>query len=141
MKKLILVAMVGTLAACQPEPAEEPATEETAAEAETPVTVANGTAPGSFDVTAADGSMMTATINADGTYKDVGADGKVIEEGTWEVKDGKTCFSPTTEGAKPMCWTETEPGADGSFTATPDEGDPVTVKPKAAAAEAPAPAE
>lgn len=136
MKRLIAVGLIGVLAACGQKPAEAPATEEAPVEEAAPVTVANGTPPGVFDVTAADGSTMVATINADGTYVDTGSDGAVIEEGTWEVKDGKTCFSPTTEGAKPMCWTETEPGEDGSFTATPDEGDPVTVKPQAAAAPA-----
>lgn len=132
MKKLIAVGLFGLLAACGEKPAEPPAVVETPAVVAAPVAVANGTPPGVFDVTSADGSTMVATINGDGTYVDNASDGSVIEEGTWAVADGKTCFSPTTEGAKPMCWTETAPGADGSFTATPDEGDPVTVKPRAA---------
>ena len=133
MKKFVIVGLIGVLAACGQKPAEAPATEEAPVEEATPVTVANGTPAGVFDVTMADGSTMVATINADGTYSDVLADGTVAEEGTWTVVDGKTCFSPTTEGATPMCWTETEPGEDGSFTATPDEGDPVTVTPQASA--------
>ena len=74
------------------------------------------------------------TINEDGTYSDTAADGTVIAEGTWAVTDGKTCFTPNTEGEEAMCYTETAPGADGSFTATPDSGDPVTVRPATAAA-------
>lgn len=131
MKKLLIVSLVGTLAACQPEPAAEPAAEEAAEPA--PVTVANGTPAGTFEVTAADGTAGgTSVINADGTYTDSDADGKLVAEGTWAVVDGKTCFTPKTEGQKPMCFTETAPAEDGSFTATPDEGDPVTVRPVAA---------
>ena len=68
-------------------------------------------------------------------YTDSDAEGNVVAEGSWAVGDGKTCFTPTTEGVEAMCFTESEPAEDGSFTATPDEGDPVTVRPAAAAAE------
>lgn len=132
MRKLLLAASILTLAACTGE-APAPAEEEAVAEAPAPEgVVANGSPAGAYDVTNADGTTMTANINADGTYSDVAADGTVVEEGTYAVVDGKTCFTPTTEGATPMCFTESERAEDGSFTATPDEGDPVTVKPKAA---------
>ena len=129
MKRFAVLIGVAALAACNQ---EAPVAEETAEPAaEAPVTVANGTPVGTFTVTNADGSTTTATINADGTYADSDADGKVTEEGNWAVTDGKTCFTPTTEGATAMCYTESAPAEDGSFTATPDEGDPVTVKPAA----------
>ena len=64
---------------------------------------------------------------------DSDAEGNVVAEGSWAVVDGKTCFTPTTEGVEAMCFTESEPAEDGSFTATPDEGGPVTVRPAAAA--------
>lgn len=129
MKKWMIAACALALAGCQQEPAEEPAP---AVEEPAPVTVANGTPVGTFEATAADGTVMTTVINADGTYSDTAADGTLVAEGTWAVVDGKTCFTPTTEGQKPMCFTETAPAADGSFTATPDEGEPVTVRPVAA---------
>ena len=133
MRKLVLVMSVVALAACSQEAPEEPVVEETAAEAPAPVgAVANGSPAGAYEVTGADGTMMTANINADGTYSDVDAEGNVTEEGTYAVVDGKTCFTPTTEGATPMCFIESAPAEDGSFTATPDEGDPVTVRPQAA---------
>jgi hypothetical protein len=75
--------------------------------------------------------MNTSTLNADGSYTDTAADGTVQAEGTWAVTDGKTYFSPTTEGVETMCFTESEVAEDGSFTATPDEGEPVTVRPTA----------
>lgn len=95
--------------------------------------VANGVPAGTFTVTTADGTVFTAQLNNDGTYKDTAADGSVMAEGTWMVRDGKTCFTPTTEGVEPECFTETAPGADGSFTATSDAGDVVTVMPAGAA--------
>lgn len=97
-------------------------------------TVANGSPPGTYTATAADGSVMTTVINADGTYTDTDAEGTLVAEGSWAVVDGKTCFTPTTEGVTAMCFSESEPAEDGSFTATPDEGDPVTVRPAAPAA-------
>lgn len=135
MKKLIAIASIAALAACQSEPAEEPVAEETVTEAPETVAVANGSPPGSYEATAADGTVMTTVINEDGTYTDSDAEGNVVAEGSWAVVDGKTCFTPTTEGVEAMCFTESEPAEDGSFTATPDEGDPVTVRPAAAAAE------
>lgn len=144
MRRLVLAIVPLTiLAACSSEPAEEPVTEEPMEEpAEAPaMTAANGAPAGTYEVTAADGTVTTSTLNADGTYEDTAADGSVLAEGTWAVVDGKTCFTPTTAGEEAMCYTETPPAADGSFTATPDEGDPVTVRPAAAAApteEAPA---
>ena len=134
MRKLVLLLLPLTvLAACSSEPAEEPVVEETAAAA---VTAANGSPAGAYEATAADGTVTTTTLNADGTYTDVDAAGATVAEGTWAVTDGKTCFMPTTEGVTPMCYTESAPAADGSFTATPDDGDPVTVKPAAAVAPA-----
>jgi len=132
MKKIVLIAGLLALGACQSEPAEEPAPEVTEAPA---MTSANGSPAGMYDATAPDGTVTTTTINADGTYSDVDADGAVIAEGNWAVTDGKTCFNPTTEGVAAMCYAETAPGEDGSFTATPDEGDAVVVKPHMAAAE------
>ena len=132
MRKLMLCAVPLALVACSSEPAEEEApAEEAVVEDAAAATVANGSAVGVFMVTGADGTVTSSTINEDGTYSDNNADGSVIAEGTWEVVDGKTCFMPTTEGQEAMCWTESEPAEDGSFTATPDEGEAVTVMPQA----------
>ena len=135
MRKLIIATSILVLAAWT-EPAEQ--NEETAVPTEVEAaepTVANGSPPGTYEATAADGSVVTTVINADGTYSDTAADGTLVAEGTWAVVDGKTCFTATTEGQEPMCLTETAPAEDGSFIATPDAGDPVTVRPAAAAAE------
>ena len=52
------------------------------------------------------------------------------EKGKWAVKDGKTCFDD--DGAKPeVCYTDSAPAADGSFTATEADGKVTQVKPHA----------
>ncbi len=131
MKKFLFVAGLATVAACnESEPAPEPLPTETAAVV---MVTGNGSPPGTYLATAADGTVTTSTLNADGTYSDTDADGAVLAEGSWTATDGKTCFMPTTEGVEPMCYTEAPPGPDGSFVATPDTGDPVTVKPAPAA--------
>ncbi len=134
MRRIVLALVpLSILAACSSEPTA-PATEETA-EAEAPAPMAaNGSPAGAYQVTAADGTVSSTTLNPDGTYTDTDAAGATVAQGTWAVTDGKTCFMPTTEGAMPQCYTESTPAADGSFTATPDTGDPVTVRPVAPAA-------
>ena len=133
MKRLVLVGLLaGALAACNnaAEEADTPeadATEAEAAPAAAMVT-ANGSAPGTYEVTAADGTKSQSVLNADGTYTDTDADGTVTATGTWSVADGKTCFDPEGDEEATDCYTETAPGADGTFTATPDEGEAVTVK-------------
>ena len=144
MRKIALFVAPLVLAACAQEPAEDTTAveEPVAAEPEAPAMVsANGSGPGTYEVTAADGTVTTAVLNADGTYTDMDADGAVTAEGSWAVVDGKTCFTPTTEGMEAMCFTESAIAADGSFTATADDGTVVTVRPSATAAADAAPAE
>src|SRR3569623_114505 len=110
MKKLIVVAGLAALAACS-----KPAPEATPTETATPTAAAlpNGSQAGTYMVTDKDGKTTTAVLGADGKYTDT-QDGKVVEEGTWAVTGGKTCFPPTTKGATPMCYTVGTPAAAGS---------------------------
>ncbi|HTK72304.1 MAG TPA: hypothetical protein VL331_07415 [Croceibacterium sp.] len=129
MKKLTLVLLTATaLAGCkqQATPAPAPSEAATTAAAAGPSS-ANGSPAGAYAVTAKDGTLTTTALNADGTYTDSDASGKVVGQGTWAVKDGKTCFMATKGDSG--CYTEAAPGADGSFTATSEKGDTVTVKP------------
>lgn len=137
MKKLLLVAAATVaLAACNQKantsneaaaPAANDMGTNAAAPTETAMTTANGSSPGTYDVTAKNGTKTQTTLNADGSYADMDSTGKVTAKGSWNVTDGKTCFDP--EGKEgPTCWTETPVGADGSFTATSDKGEVVTVK-------------
>lgn len=130
MKKWIALASVAALAACQQ--AEAPAEEEAMEEAAAP---AANEGPGTFEVTYADGSVGTVTTTAEGTF--TATLGDQSGTGTVAEVDGKLCFDP--EGDDPeqptRCWTNSEPGEDGSWTSTSDDGETVTVKVAAAAAE------
>ena len=135
MRIVLTLAAVAALAACS-EPAPESAPADTA-EAPAPM-VAEGVMPGTYAVTDADGGAATTTINADGTYVDIDAEGTETR-GTYVRRDGQDCFDPEGDEAE-MCWTVTTPDADGTFTATSADGTTVTVRPQAAAAASAAPA-
>lgn len=129
MKKLVLTAALVALSACS-QKSEEKTDAATPAETAAPAAPAAGpgTAPGTYDVKMADGTMVTTTINADGTYVDTDPKGKEVK-GLYATHDGKDCFDPEGDETG-MCWAKTEPGTDGSFTATADDGTAVTVTPK-----------
>ena len=119
--KLIAIVLVATaLAACSNNAAPEQSPSEAAT-----IKVSAG----SYDITQADGSRLISVLNANGTYTDT-VNGAVTESGTWADKDdGATCFTPTDDSdAKAQCYTFSAPAEDGSFTATPSEGDPIKVK-------------
>ena len=129
MKKIILLAALSMLAACSQKTEEKKETPaEPVAEAAPAPAADSGTAPGTYDVKMADGTMGTTTINADGTYVDTDAKGKQVK-GLFATHDGKDCFDPEGDEMG-MCWAVSKPAADGSFTATADDGTVVTVTPK-----------
>jgi hypothetical protein len=131
MKKLLLLAALTALSACSQKAEESKDT--AAAPAETtaaPAPAASpGTAPGTYDVKMADGTMASTVINADGTYEDIDAKGKTVKKGKYANKDGKDCFDPEGDEAE-ECWALSPVAADGSFTATSPDGTAVTVTPK-----------
>lgn len=129
MKKLVLIGAIAALSACSQKAEESKETAPAPAETAAPATTTDsGTPPGTYDVKMADGTVATSTINADGTYVDTDAKGKAVK-GLFARHDGKDCFDP--EGDEPgMCWSTSKPEADGSFTATADDGTVVTVTPK-----------
>ena len=133
MKHLLLVAAAAAaLVGCQKPAAQSNQAASNAAATPAPapapaaMVTANGSTPGTYEVTTKDGKKGHTVLNADGTYVDTDPGGKETK-GTWNVTGGKTCFDP--EGAEgPACYAETAVGADGSFTATSDKGETVTVK-------------
>ena len=129
MKNLILVAALGAALAGCDNAAEE--SDEPAAEAPAPTeAVAAESSAGRWQVTQADGTTFTSTLNADGTYQDTDVQGAVTESGTWEDRpDGKTCFDPAGGDDTVICFTAGEPAEDGSIVVTPDNGSgPLTIR-------------
>lgn len=127
MKHFVIVAGALLLTACG-------AKNEAALDATEAATVAATEAAaiptaGSYDVVGPDGIARSTDLNADGSYADKDAAGKVVVTGTWAIKDGKTCFLP--EGKAEECYTESARGPDGSFSATDAKGTVTKVKPKA----------
>ncbi|SEH20102.1 hypothetical protein SAMN05428974_3845 [Sphingopyxis sp. YR583] len=130
MKKLVLLAALTALSACSQKAQESKDTAAAPTETAAPAPAANpGTAPGSYDVKMADGTMASTVINADGTYVDTDAAGKTVNKGKFTHKDGKDCFDPDGDEAE-VCWSLSPVAADGSFTATAPDQMAVTVTPK-----------
>ncbi|MGV2496433.1 hypothetical protein [Pelagerythrobacter aerophilus] len=135
MRSLVLIAAMVALSACSQGADETPAPADTTDAAAVPAETADaagGTtsalaaedAAGTYTVTWADGTITSTTINDDGTYVDM-MEGEETAHGVWAVKEGKSCLTP--EGGAELCWTDSAPGADGSWTATADDGTTVTV--------------
>ncbi|MBO0749106.1 MAG: hypothetical protein J2O44_01565 [Porphyrobacter sp.] len=127
MKKLALYLATATLAACnQSQP--DAGADQTAAAAEPAPQPTPQAAPGTYSATEPDGTKMTVVLDADHSYTFT-TKGQQTEAGQWAIVGGKTCFTPS-EGANAVarCYADGTPDKDGVFTATPDQGDPLTVK-------------
>lgn len=131
MRKSFALAVLAAVSACS-EPVEQPPLpSETAAieEAVHTAVAADGPAPGSYEVSDKDGKVLASVeIRDDGQYTRTPVDG-AAQSGDVSVVDGKTCFDPTGVEAT-TCYLDSPPGADGSFTATMDDGTVLTIKPK-----------
>lgn len=120
MRKIVLVAAVAALAACNQNKAEPaPAASEAAATPAATVTAAATDMAGTYNYTY-EGKATVTVMKEDGTYEDT-QDGKSIEKGKWTQKDGQTCFADD-KGDPAKCWTTTEPDSMGMFTATSLDG-------------------
>lgn len=132
MKKIMFVAALATLAACSQQDAA-PAADATEQAAATPAAsvsqsvAADGKAStGTFQVTTADGKLVTEEVKADGTYVET-QDGKVVETGRWEQKAPETyCYTKDEDGAKQVCSTE-KVDEKGVWTSVNPEGKTATV--------------
>lgn len=129
MKKLIALAACVTLAACNNAETEAP-TDDTATmtTGDAPAPMAADSMAGTYDATYADGRVTSTTIDDQGGYVTM-ENGAEIERGTVVETNGQTCYNSAAEGAAPKCWTQGEPAQDGSFIATSDDGEQITVTP------------
>lgn len=126
MRIVIAIAAVAALGACS-KPAEEttaPATTPAAAEA-APAAVAIIQA-GEYTFLDKDKKQGTLSIAADNTYSVTWPDG-TAQKGVASEKDGKGCYDPEGDKDPTLCWKSDPPAADGTWTATSDDGQVVTV--------------
>jgi hypothetical protein len=124
MRSLIVLGTALALAGCgERADTVAEATPTATATADTPSPAANQSATGDmtgrYEVTLADGSVISETINADGTYVDV-MDGEETR-GRWRMDGAKSCFDPDGD-APEECYTSAPPAADGSFVVTSADG-------------------
>jgi hypothetical protein len=125
MKKIAFIALFA-LSACSQ--AEEPAPEETATEAAAPTAADGGAVAGVYEVTGPDGTVLTQTVNADGTVTSDNAAGETTAGTDTGGGGGEPyCLTqPNAEGAQePACYVEAI-GEDGVWTPT-NQDDPEDV--------------
>jgi len=131
MKKLVLIAAVAALSACnqnKAEPAAAPS--EAAATPAAAVTHTMADRAGTWTYDDQKGITGTSVMTVDGTYTDTDKGGK-SETGTWKIDaSDKVCFDPKGDDPKnpTRCYAIGEPGPDGTTDATDDQGNVVKVK-------------
>ena len=132
MRKLVIIAAVAALSACNQNAAEPaPATSEVAAPAATAAAPTMADRAGTYTYDDGKGQSGTSVMTADGNYTDTSTDGKSVETGTWKVDDaGKVCFDPMGDDPKQpnRCYALSEPDADGMMSATGEDGSVTKVK-------------
>ncbi|MBO9517353.1 MAG: hypothetical protein J7493_04740 [Porphyrobacter sp.] len=130
MRKIVLVSVLGALAACSQSntPTEPEATATTeAAAAATTTAAAFALQPGVYDYKRSDGLTGVNTVNADGTFSNARSTGEV-ETGKWAQEGDLSCLIPDGEGATKRCYMFTQPDAEGKFTGTTTDGVTVEVR-------------
>ena len=125
MKRLIALSSVVVLAACGSE-APPPAAEPTEEVAEAPTAIDGGPLAGSYSTVDAEGNEAVWTLFEDGTFS-LAAEGMDPVTGTFTSEDTEFCADPSGDDEGESCWTLTEPGEDGSWTATAEDGSVLTV--------------
>lgn len=115
MRNILLLVALATLSACgASEPTQAPEKPKTPDEQMV----------GTYEFTDTDGNKMTSVLDSNHGYTDA-VSGIVSDRGTWELKDGKTCFTSGEPGKAVECYTMSGSAADGTLTATPEKGEPL----------------
>jgi hypothetical protein len=130
MRKILMIAAIGTLAACSKQaapPAANTADATVSAPAATPaaLTSLNET---SWEFTDnKTGKPMQESIDANGKY--IAVSGKEhIDHGTAVMKDNKACFTSAMDKTGEVCWSDPMVAVGQSGETTSDKGEKLTVK-------------
>jgi hypothetical protein len=125
MRKIILIAGLAALAACS-KPAEAPAAADSGAAVADASAAAGDSPAGDYTFVDKDKKTGKLSVAADNSYVVTLPDG-TVQKGTVSNKDGKACYDGEGDTPPTMCWANGEPAADGTWTATSDDGQVVTV--------------
>ena len=130
MHKIMLIAAVAALSACQQKPAEPANDANLAVANEAPAAT-----PAAFSINETSWEYVdpktkkavTESIDASGAYV-TWAGAEHVDHGTAVDKDGKACFTSAMNKDGEMCWTDPkiEPGASGESVI--DKGEKLTIK-------------
>lgn len=124
MKKLLAVAAVTALFACNGAEAPAPAeVEEVSTAADVPD---GGPVPGTYTVTNADGSIVLWTNLDDGTYSSQ-VEGAEPTTGTYTMVGRNYCFDPAGDEEGETCLAFSDANEDGSWVSTRPDGTQATV--------------
>jgi hypothetical protein len=123
MRMIMMFAAVAALGACSKPAEQATAPESSAAPAEAAAEVIQA---GDYTFVDKDKKQGTVSIAADNTYSVTWPDGR-SQKGTVAEKDGKACYDPEGDKDPSMCWKNDPPAADGTWTASSDDGQAVTV--------------
>ena len=124
MKNLPLIAAIALAACSGSDEAAAPASEETAVETPDLRAMDGGPAYGTFEVTSADGTVLTQVLAADGSQVTTDADGNATP-GRFVMEGPERYCRMDGEETEWTCYTEAI-GEDGTWTAT-NEVDPEEV--------------
>ena len=135
MKKLLLIAGIAALAACQQQPTSNTAEDANVALNEPDANAAAEATPAAFKLsettwtfTDKDGQKIQESIDANGNYI-ANAGDKHVDHGTAVLKDDKACFTSAMDKEGEVCWTTApNPVEIGqSFDSVSDKGEKLTV--------------
>ena len=133
---ILISASIIALAACSQ--AEAPAPVEEEAVEAAPAAIDGGPLAGSYNTVDGDGQAAIWNLADDGTFT-LSAEGVDPVTGTYTNTSGEGgdtfCADPAGDDAGETCWAIGEPGEDGSWTATAEDGSVLTVTRADAAAE------
>jgi len=131
MKKLLLIAGIAALAACQQQQKTNAAEDTNVAVAETDANAADAT-PAAFQLNETTwtftrkGDAVQESIDANGNYI-ANAGEKHIDHGTSVMKGDKACFTSAMDKEGEVCWTTKPTEIGQSMETTSDKGEKLTV--------------
>ena len=132
MKKLLLIAGIAALAACQQQQESNAAEDANVAVAEPDANATAEATPAAFQLNETTwtftrkGDAIQESIDANGNYI-ANAGEKHVDHGTAVMKDDKACFTSAMDKEGEVCWTTAATEVGQSMETTSDKGEKLTV--------------